>query len=72
MHTLTLAQCMGTEELEINHGRYFTIAKLLYQTLAADGNIPRHQLAAEVARTLPELEELGANKINEWAQEYRW
>ena len=72
MPTLSLAQCLGTQDLENEHGQFITIAKLLYTTLAQDSDISTHQLTAEVARALPEFVELGPNKINGWAREYGW
>ena len=72
MSTSFLAQCLGTQELQAKHGTQFTIAKLLYTTLAANSEIPARQLAVQVAKTLPELEKIGPDKIAEWAKEYNW
>ena len=47
-YTPTLQQCFGMSEESKAH------AYLLYSSLAQDG-IPLNQLAAEVARTLPEF-----------------
>ncbi|RKU28974.1 hypothetical protein C6497_07200 [Candidatus Poribacteria bacterium] len=72
MNTSKLSQFLGTQELEAKYGSEFTIAKLLYTTLAADDTIPASQLASEVARTLPALAKIGSEIINEWAQKYGW
>ena len=66
----SLAQYLGTQDLEKKYGSNITIAKLLYETAQYNG-VPQHQLAHVVANALPVLKGF-EDKINEWARQCGW
>ena len=68
----SLAQSLGTLDLEKKHGTEITIAKLLYTALKANSEFSIDELARIIAETSQELKAIGSATISKWAEKYNW